>query len=266
MKNLRRIQSLILDMDGVLWRDNEPLGDLPFLFNRINALGLRTILATNNSTRTVDQYLDKITGFGVHLQPWQIVTSSQAVANLLSDRFPGGGKVYVVGEQALIDTLRDSGFIYSDSGVLAVIAGMDRSITYQKLQTATRLIRNGAPFIATNPDRTFPTPEGLAPGAGAIIAAIQTAADVKPEIAGKPFPAMYQLAIQRLKTLPEQTLVVGDRPETDIIGGQQLGCKTALVLSGVTNREQANAWMPAPDLVVDHLTQLIDLIEISGKS
>ncbi len=113
-------------------------------------------------------------------------------------------------------------------------------MTYQKLSRATLHIRAGAPFYGTNPDKTFPTPQGLVPGAGSILAAIEAATDVKPIIIGKPQPAMMYMALEKLGTLPEETLVVGDRLETDIAAGQAAGCKTALVLSGVSTKQQAH--------------------------
>jgi len=140
-----------------------------------------------------------------------------------------------------------------------VIAGMDRNFNYEKLQQATRLIRTGVPFFGTNPDHTFPTPQGLVPGAGSILAAIATASDIEPVIAGKPEPTMYRIALERLKTPAERVLVVGDRPETDIAGAQFLGCRTALVLSGVTNEKQAKAWRPVPDLIIDNLESIVNL-------
>jgi len=120
------------------------------------------------------------------------------------------------------------------------------------------LIRAGAPFIATNPDPTFPTPEGLVPGAGAIIAAIEAATGVEAEVIGKPNPGMYRVALQRLKAAPEETLVVGDRLETDIAGAQALGCRTALVLSGVTDEQRARQWDPAPDWIFPDLQTLLE--------
>ena len=149
--------------------------------------------------------------------------------------------------------VHEHGFYQSDSGALAVIAGMDRNLTYDKLKTATLLLRSGVPFIGTNPDLTFPTPDGLVPGAGSILAALTAASDVSPIIVGKPEPLMYQMALERLNIPAEQALVVGDRPETDIAGAQQIGCRTALVLSGVTNADQASAWQPAPDIIADDL-------------
>ena len=222
-------------MDGVLWRDNTPIGDLPALFDTMQS-NYQVILATNNSTNSAQMYVEKLGRFGVQLETWQIVNSAQASAAYLKERFPDGGKVYIVGETGLHQELALQGFEHAEEDVLAVVAGMDRHINYAKLDIASRLVRQGLPFIGTNPDRTFPTPQGLAPGAGAILAAIEAASYVKPILIGKPAPEMYRMALQRLQLQPEQALVVGDRLGTDIAGGQNLGCRTALVLSGVTTR------------------------------
>jgi len=251
---------MILDMDGVLWRGDQPLGDLPKIFNWLDKRGYRVVLATNNATLSVKDYQSKISRFGVELEAWQIVNSSQAVGHYLKQRYPSGGKVYIIGEAGLIETLAGYGFLHEDTDVLAVVAGMDRHLTYEKLRKATLLIRNGALFIGTNPDRTYPVPEGLVPGAGAVLAALEAATDISPNIIGKPAPEMYRVALERLAVSAEQTLVVGDRLETDIAGAQTLGCQTALVLSGVTNEEAARAWQPAPDWLVDNLTTLVSLL------
>jgi 4-nitrophenyl phosphatase len=113
------------------------------------------------------------------------------------------------------------------------------------------------PFYATNPDKTFPTPEGLIPGAGAILAALVTASDVEPIIAGKPNPTLYEFALEKLGTSPEETLAVGDRIETDILGAQRAGLKTALVLSGIATREEGEDWQPAIDIIVPELGELL---------
>jgi 4-nitrophenyl phosphatase len=138
-----------------------------------------------------------------------------------------------------------------------VVAGMDRKLTYDKLRRATLLIRAGAPFIGTNPDKTFPVPEGLIPGAGSILAALETATGVTPLIMGKPSPAMYEVALMRLGTSPAETLVIGDRLETDIEGAQKIGCRTGLVLSGVTTAVQARLWKPQPDIIAENLESIV---------
>lgn len=251
------IKALILDMDGVLWCENTAIGDLPWIFKRFDDLQLKVSLATNNGTRTQDQYLQRMSSFGVSLRKEQVINSAMAVVYLLKKRFPGGGPVYILGEIGLTSALLDAGYYYAEENVLAVIGGMDRTIDFWKLKRATLLIRAGVPFYFTNPDRTFPTPEGLIPGAGAILAALEAATDVKAIISGKPSPALFEFALEQLGTLPEQTLVVGDRLETDILGGQNVGCKTAAVLSGIVTREEAFNWQPKIDLIVPELADLV---------
>jgi ribonucleotide monophosphatase NagD (HAD superfamily) len=139
----------------------------------------------------------------------------------------------------------------------AVVMGIDRDISFQKVVEATLLVRSGVPFYATNLDRTFPTPRGEIPGSGAWISVITTATGVQPIIAGKPFPFLMELSLEKLGTRKEETLVVGDRLETDIAAGQAVGCSTALVLSGVSTREQAEEWTPKPDIIAEDLAALI---------
>ncbi len=261
---LKEIQGLIIDMDGVLWRTNEPLGPLPEWFGRLKTLGVRWVFATNNATRTVDMYLEKLARMGLaDVQPDQIVNSVMAAVFALQQRWPQGAAVYVIGEEGLHRGLAEAGFIPVEDwrAARAVVVGLDRRLTYDKLARGTLALRGGAWFVGTNPDRSFPTPEGLQPGAGAILAALEAASDVAPTIVGKPEPFLFQLALERLGTPPEHTLVVGDRLETDILGGQRMGCRTALVLSGVTSPQQAEAWTPPPDLIVRDFGALLDVLE-----
>ncbi len=251
------VKALILDMDGVLWRADQPIGDLPAILQAIAVKGLQVAYATNNATRTVDQFVDKLGSMSIDARPEQIYTSAKATARYLSEQYPQGGPVYMIGEVGLQEALETAGFRISDQKPLAVMVGLDNEVTYAKLRTATLLVRAGAPLIGTNPDRTLPTPEGLVPGAGAIIAAIEAATDTQATIIGKPQGAMLQDAMQDLGLAPEQTLMVGDRVETDIAAGQAVGCRTALLLSGVTSEAAARAWQPAPDHIEADLTTLV---------
>lgn len=259
--SLSSIRALILDIDGVLWRGDQPIGNLPAVFATIQLRGWQVRLATNNSTRLPEQYVEKLRSFGVEsLQPGQVINSAHATAYYLHRRFPQGGPLYVIGEEGVRRALTAQGFFFSETEPLAVVAGMDRQLTFDMLERATLLIRAGAPFIATNPDRTFPMPYGLIPGAGAILAALETATDVKPFVVGKPSPEMYRLAIEQMGVTPQQTLGVGDRLETDVAGAQALGCHSGLVLSGVTTEAEARAWQPAPDWIAADLSALLDMI------
>ncbi len=255
------IKSLILDMDGVIWRADAPIGDLAATFRRIRARGLRFVFATNNSTRTSDQYVRRLQEFGVEAEPWQVATSSQSTAHAMAQKFPSGTRVFAVGEDGLYAPLREKGFEILDvedaPQAEVVVMGMDRGVSFQKLSEAALLVRKGIPFYATNPDKTFPTPRGEIPGAGAWYSVVVTATDVQPIVAGKPFPFLMDLSLERLGASKEETLVVGDRLETDIAAGQAVGCPTALVLSGVSSREEAELWRPKIDFIAEDLASLI---------
>lgn len=205
------VRGLILDMDGVLWKDDTPIGDLPAIFDRIQSRGLKVTLATNNASKTVNEYLEKLRGFGVTLEPWQIVNSSEATAQVLASLLlppnmissdlggvsrpkgvdKGGKAVFVIGENGIVSALRAKGFTpitdpNDETRPVAVISSWDRQLTFQKLRRATLHVRSGVPLYATNADRSFPTPDGLIPGAGSILAALETATDVKATVIGKP--------------------------------------------------------------------------------
>ena len=255
------IKALILDMDGVLWRSDEPIGDLPAIFARIQSRGLKYVFATNNGTKTPEQYVDKLADLGVNVEPWQVVTSSLAVSHMLLQTYQRGTKIFVIGEDGVYHALKEKGFevvpVTDAQDAQVVVMGIDRAITFDKMREATLLVRSSIPFYATNPDKTFPTPRGEIPGAGAWISVVTTATNVEPIYAGKPYPYMMELSLEILGTKKEETLVVGDRLETDIAAGQAVGCPTALVLSGVATKEQAKKWKPKIDMVANDLTNLI---------
>jgi len=259
--NLSAIRALVLDMDGVIWKDTEPIGDLPEILRKLREKNIRYVFATNNATRTAEEYIKKLAGMGVtDVELRQIINSQMAVGFLLKKSYPQGGPIYIIGEQGLKNHLKSVGFYEDDQDPLAVVVGLDRAVNYDKLTRATLLIRSGKRFIGTNPDKTYPVPAGLIPGAGAIITTVAVSTDVEPEYAGKPSPAMFQLALERLGTKPAETMAVGDRLETDLAGGQIAGMRTAMVLTGVATRESISAWKPSPDIVTEDLTELVNML------
>jgi len=257
------IKALILDMDGVIWRSDTPIGDLPAIFNRIEERGIKYVFATNNGTKTPDQYVATLAKLGVSVNASQVITSALGVAHMLAAtrKFPPGSKAFMIGEDGVRKALEEMGFeilsIENAPEAQFFVIGIDRQVNFEKMREATLLVRRGIPFYATNPDKTFPTPRGEIPGAGAWISVITTATEVEPIYAGKPFPFMMELSLERLGTKKEETLVVGDRLETDIAAGQAVGCPTALVLSGVSTKEQADAWVPKIDFIADDLSILV---------
>lgn len=254
------IRALVLDMDGVLWRDTQPIGNLAEIFARIGNIGLKVAFVTNNATQNTDQYVKKLASFGVSVAPDCVVTSASATAEYLRGRFPEGGPVFIIGEQGLIDTLADYGFYAAqeEDPPLAVISSLDRQLTYAKLRRAAHFINSGVLFLATNADRALPTPEGLIPGAGSILAALERATAQKARVMGKPAPDLFELALRKLEVQPAEAVAVGDQLETDMAAGRAAGCRAALVLSGVTSQEQARAANPPPDWIEPDLATFID--------
>ncbi len=254
---LSHIRSLIMDMDGVLYRLHTPLPGAAEFLEFLRQAGKRFILVTNNSTQTPAQFAAKLAGMGITASEECILTSAEATAQYLAGVAPPGTRVFVIGEHGIRAALEKHGFVLADDTQADyVVSGLDRQLTYDKLKIATLAIRAGARFIGTNPDATLPTEEGLIPGARPIQAALEVATGVRPLIIGKPEPAMMQLALQKLEAMPETTAVVGDGLETDIPGGRRLGLTTVLLMSGTTSPQQLARSALQPDLVYDDLAAL----------
>jgi 4-nitrophenyl phosphatase len=254
---LQGVQAVVMDMDGVLWRGDTPLPGLHEFFEFLHQRSLPFILATNNSTKTVEAYVRTLARFGIAIGPEHIVTSAVATAEYLRATYPGQAlRTHLVGESGLFEIMLEAGYAQVMADADVVIVGMDRDLTYAKIRTASTLIRQGARFIGTNGDRTFPMPDGLAPGSGSMLAAIEAAAGQAPFIIGKPEPVMFEMALARLGVTASQALMIGDRLETDILGGQQAGLITVLVRSGVTSPEALAASSVKPDLIFDGLPDL----------
>jgi 4-nitrophenyl phosphatase len=247
---------LITDMDGVLWRGHEPLPGLVEFFRFLRSQDIRFVCATNNASTPAVKLADRLQGWGADVTADEIVTSATATADYLAASLPHGSRLYVIGMEGLRMALQERGFELADQEVAAVVVGIDWNVTYNQFKQAALLIRAGAKFVGTNGDRTFPSPEGIAPGNGALLALIETGTDVKPIVIGKPEPVLYEMSLRRMQAVPEQTLVVGDRLETDILGAVRLNLKSALVLSGVTTRESLAHSDYQPDWVFDDITDL----------
>ena len=257
MQRLKLIRHLIVDMDGVLYRGDTPLPGLGAFFDFLSERGIRFQLVTNNSTLTPRMYADKMARMGAVVRDSDVLTSSVATADHLSRHYPRGSRVYAIGEEGLIDALQGQGFVLSRREPIAVVVGFDRDLTYAKLREATLLIRSGVPFIATNPDRTLPVPEGQVPGTGAILSAIAAAADREPLVIGKPQPLLMEQAMARMGAVPETTAAVGDRPETDILSAQRAGILSILTLAGATDRTRLATFDIVPDIVLDDIQALV---------
>lgn len=255
MATLANIKHLVIDMDGVLYRGEQPMPRLQEFFAFLRSKPISFVLATNNSTRTPRQYAEKLARMGVEVSPSEVLHSGQAAARVVARRFGRGARVHVFGMPSLREAVQAEGLVLADDNVQAVIASMDREVTYEKVKLATKLIRGGAAFYATNLDPTVPTDEGLLPGTGSMIAMLRTASETEPIVVGKPEPTMYQLAMEQMGALPATTAAIGDRLDTDILGGQRAGLTTICVLSGASNRAEAEAF--APDFIFEDIADLL---------
>ncbi len=251
------INNIILDMDGVLYTGELPIGNLAKIFDEIRKRKYKLMLATNNSTLSPDSYVAKLKKFGVSVKPEQIINSAEATMEYIKTHFPERKRIFMVGEIGLSKAIRKYGFQQDDTKADIVVVGLDREVTYRKLAKAFTFLLNDAIFLATNPDVTIPTSNGLAPGTGSILAALEAAIGKKAIIIGKPEPMLFEIALSRINAKPENTIVVGDRLETDIAGGNASRCKTALVLSGVTDRAYAAQSPIRPDYIAKSLEDLL---------
>ena len=255
--NLSQISGVVMDMDGVIWRGDEVLPGAHALFNRLRERGLPFVAATNNSSKSPADYTRKLSRIGIEgVSEDSILTSGKAAVNYLQQHYPAGTAVHVVGGDGLKGMVARAGYELADVADVVVV-GIDFHLTYGKIKRAAYLIRAGAEFIGTNSDRTFPMPDGLAPGAGSLLAALQTATDRDPIIMGKPNRPMFEAALRVLGTTPAATLMIGDRLDTDILGAQAAGLKTALVLTGVTTRAELAASPIQADSVYAGLPDLL---------
>jgi 4-nitrophenyl phosphatase len=249
MEHFTNIRALIIDMDGVLWHGEQPLPGLTDFFQTLRDRQIRFILATNNASLTPEQYVLKLARMGVAITLDEVLTSAMATALYLAEHTePAVTRVFVVGEEGARQSLLERGFILTglyelnnsdtlDRGADIVVCGKDTTLTWDKLATATLNIRAGAKFIGTNADTTLPTEYGITHGNGAILAALQAATGKMPIIIGKPEPIMYQQAMELLGVDPAETVAIGDRLETDILGAVRTGIRSLMVLTGISNEE-----------------------------
>jgi 4-nitrophenyl phosphatase len=252
------LQGWVIDMDGVLWRGETPLPGLQEFFGLLRDRKLGFILATNNARLTVERVQAKLASFGVSILPEQVLTSSVGAAAYLRSHLPEGSPVFAIGEQGLIEALEAAGFpvLPTAEGARAVVVGIDSELSWKKLAEAAYALQNGALFLGTNPDVSFPTERGEAPGNGATLAALTATTGRQPMVFGKPEPHLFRQALARLGTQPERTVALGDRLETDVLGGSRAGLRTILVLTGVTSRSDLVGAAVQPDWVFEDLVEL----------
>lgn len=257
--SLAAARAFLMDGDGTLYTGRRPLPGASAFIAALQNTGRPYLLLTNNATRTPEQLAARMADMGLPIGAEHVFTSAQATATWLAERYGLSSQVLVVGEVGLETALAGAGFpLVSDYRQAdLVVAGLDREATYAKLAEATLAIRRGCPFVATNPDRSIPTERGIEPGAGAVLAFLEAASDVQPRLIGKPQPEFFLQALARLGVAPQETVMIGDRYETDILGGHRAGMCTAAVLTGVTTAEVFRNGNPPPTWVFEDMAELL---------
>lgn len=242
-----------MDLDGVIWLASNPIAGSAAAVERVRAAGIRILFATNNAATTSGGLVDKLAAAGITVRKEDLVSSAQAAATLVDP----GSKAFVCGGDGVREALGDRGVeVVTEGPAAAAVVGWTSSFDFELLAASMTVVRSGARLIGTNDDPTYPTPAGLIPGAGSILAAVARASQVEPEVAGKPYAAMAALVRDRA---PDTGLVVGDRPATDGLFAKRLGVPFALVHSGVTPAVHGEL-EEQPDLEADNFAAVVDLV------
>jgi NagD protein len=256
----RPIQTWLTDMDGVLVHEEEPIAGAKEFIAALQAAEVPYLVLTNNSIYTPRDLRVRLLRSGIDIPEDAIWTSALATAQFLTDQRPGGS-AYVVGEAGLTTALHDIGYVLTERDPDYVVLGETRTYSFESITRAIRLINDGARFIATNPDPSGPSPQGILPATGSVAALISTATGQQPYFIGKPNSLMMRSALNRLDAHSETTVMVGDRMDTDIISGLEAGVRTILVSTGSTRPDLVDRFPYRPTVVVDSIADLVPVVE-----
>lgn len=245
------IKGVILDLDGtVYWGAKAVPGAVEFV-DFLRRQGIPYLFVTNRANRPPEEIRDQLQGMGIVCAVANILTSSQATAQYLKK-----GTVYFIGEEGIRRALEEAGLKVTEEAPDYVVVSFDREFSYEKLTKACRFIGAGAKFVATNSDRALKTDKGLLPGTGALVAAVAAGSGVEPEVVGKPQGLIMDMALRRLGLRAEEVLAVGDSVHTDIPAGMRVGMPTALILTGVSTREDVQKTGCKPTWIVETFEEL----------
>jgi NagD protein len=253
----REIRSWLMDMDGVLVREEQPIPGAAEFLTRLRERGLPFLVLTNNSIYSRRDLSARLAANGLVVPEDAIWTSALATSDFLDSQRPGG-TAFAIGEAGLLTALHTIGYTLTEREPDYVVLGETRTYSFERISQAIRLIARGARFIATNPDPTGPTPDGPLPATGSVAARISRATGVEPYFVGKPNPLMMRSALNAIDAHSETTAMVGDRMETDVVSGLEAGMHTVLVLTGSTARAEAEAFPYRPSRIVDSIADLVD--------
>jgi NagD protein len=253
------ITAWMTDMDGVLVDEGRLIPGADTFIERLRNEGIPFLVLTNNSIYTPRDLRFRLLRSGIDVPVEAIWTSALATAAFLADQRPDGS-AYVVGEAGLTTALHDIGYVLTDTDPDYVVLGETRTYSFEAVTRAIRLIRAGARFVATNPDATGPSADGVLPATGSVAALISRATGVEPYFIGKPNPLMMRAALNRLQAHSESTVMVGDRMDTDVVAGLEAGLRTVLVLTGITGEAEIERFPYRPTRVVASIADLVDAI------
>jgi NagD protein len=253
----REIRSWLMDMDGVLVHESQAIPGAAEFVSRLTELGTPFLVLTNNSIYTPRDLSARLRASGLDIPEAAIWTSALATSRFLTDQRPDGS-AFVVGEAGLTTALHTAGYTLTDTDPDYVVLGETRTYSFERITRAIRLIGDGARFIATNPDPTGPSPEGPMPATGSVAALISRATGVDPYFVGKPNPLMMRSALNALDAHSEETAMIGDRMDTDIVAGIEAGLETVLVLSGLTTSTDAERFPYRASRIADSVADLVE--------
>ncbi|MET9498874.1 HAD-IIA family hydrolase [Streptomyces sp. NPDC006552] len=259
MTEPRPIASWLTDMDGVLMHEGVPIPGADAFIKKLRDSGKPFLVLTNNSIYTARDLHARLNRIGLEVPIANIWTSALATARFVDSQRPNG-TAYVIGEAGLTTALHEAGYILSDSDPDFVILGETRTYSFEALTKAIRLINGGARFIATNPDNTGPSPEGVLPATGSVAALITKATGKEPYFVGKPNPLMMRTGLNAIGAHSETSAMIGDRMDTDVLAGLEAGMTTFLVLTGLTTEAELERFPFRPTEVVDSIADLVDRV------
>jgi len=260
MADRREIHSWLMDMDGVLVREDEMIPGAERFLARLQECGRPFLVLTNNSIYTRRDLAARLRATGIVVPEEAIWTSALATARFLEDQRPGGS-AFVIGESGLTTALHECGYTLTENRPDYVVLGETRTYSFERITRGIRLVLDGARFIATNPDTTGPSPGGVLPATGSVAALISRATGVDPYFVGKPNPLMIRSALNAIDAHSESTVMIGDRMDTDIVSGLEAGLETVLVLTGVTTRDAAERHPYRPARIVESVAELVNELE-----
>jgi NagD protein len=252
----RKIRSWLMDMDGVLVREEHAIAGADEFISRLRALDIPFLVLTNNSIYTPRDLAARLRNSGIDVPEERIWTSALATARFLQDQRPGGS-AFVIGEAGLTTALHNAGYTLTERSPEYVVLGETRTYSFERITHAIRLLEGGARFIATNPDATGPTLEGPLPATGSVAALISRATGIEPYFVGKPNPLMMRSALNAIDAHSETAAMVGDRMDTDVVSGLEAGMETVLVLTGSTTNDDAERHPYRPSRIIDSIADLI---------